>query len=555
MSMGAHIFRFFKAVPLCACAAWACINASGCSKHQTPAEIAAAKKILLIGNAADPEGLDPALTTGLAEFKILSALFEGLVTADSDTLEIKPAAAKSWKIEEGGTLYTFKLDPKSKWSNGDKVTAQDFVFAWRRALNPAIAAEYATMLYPVKNAQPIHQGKADPSTLGAKALDDETLQVKLERPTSYFLSLLYHNVYFPLHKPTLEKFNAANSRNAEWTRAKNIVSNGAFTLEKWNINDKVSLKKNQNFRAAEKIKLNGIKFFPISNINTEDRAFRAGQLHITESIAPMRLKSIKRDMPQCLKNSPMFGTYYYVFNTRRAPLDNALVRRALSMAIDRNAIIENFLRGGQAAAYSFIPKNCGKYSSKKAEIKEDVEEAKKLLAQAGYPDGKDFPVLKLTYNTSEQHKPIAEAIQQMWKENLGIDVELYNLSWPAYLDARKRRDFDIARASWVADFDAPENFLENFSSDCGLNHSGFSDKQFDKHLRAAKTQESQSGNIKEIEAAEMRLMKESPLMPIYFYSRINLVSPKVSNWYTNPLDYHNWQEVDLKATNKEGETK
>lgn len=530
---------------LCAPAAFC----ASCSERETPAEKAAEEKILLIGNAADPATLDPTLATGVTESKILNGLFEGLVTADTSTLEVKPAVAKSWEISEDGLTYTFYLDEKAKWSDGSRVTAGDFVFAMRRAVNPVMGSEYVSMLMPIKNARKIASGETkDFSILGATAISDDILKIELEEPVPYFLSMLYHGIYFPLPQKTLEKFGAAENRDALWTRPQNMVSNGPFTLAKWNINDKVSIRKNPLYRDAESIKINGVDFFPISNINTEDRAFRAGQLHITESVAPTRMDAIKRDMPQNLRRDDWLGVYYYLINTRRPPLDDARVRKALALAIDRKAIIDTFLKAGQNPATSFVPQNCDGYVlDGESKIHEDIAKAKKLLAEAGYPGGKGFPNIRLTYNTSELHKPIAEAIQQMWKKNLGVTVEMYNLSWPAYLAARREGDFDIARASWVGDFAAPESFLQVFESDSGLNHSGFASKKYDELIKEAADSKSRAGRLEKLAAAERELMDAMPVMPIYFYAKVYLISPDVKGWNANLLDYHNFKNVRLEG--------
>lgn len=529
-----------------------CAALSACSKTSTQAEDAARRGVLLMGNSADPESLDPALATGFSEMRILNALFEGLVRADTKTLEPKPAVAKSWKISDDGLHYTFFLDPRAKWSDGEPVLARDFVFAWRRALNPSIASEYASMLYSVKNARAIAKGEErDFSKLGVRAPDAQTLEVELERPCGYFVSTLYNAVFFPLPQRVLEKFGADKFPNAVWTKPENIVSNGAFVLEKWRINDKVRVAKNPLFRDADAVKLNAIEFFPISNLNTEDRAFRAGQLHITDSVCPHRVGNILRENPAILRRAPWLGVYYYLFNTRVKPFDDWRVRKALSLAIDRRAIIDSVLRSGQSEAYAFVPDGCGgMHTSDEIEKSGDVRRARELLAQAGYPDGRGFPKIRITYNVSEQHKPIAEAVQNMWRKNLGIEAELYNLSWPAYLAARRARDFEVARASWVGDFAEPENFLDLFSSGNPLNHSGWKNADFDALLSRASRAKTKSGRLKLLRDAEVLMTSRAPVMPIYFYSKVYLISPMLKNWDSNLLDYHDYKGVYLDATAK-----
>lgn len=545
--MADKIIGIFKGAAAVSAAAFLCAACVSCGGRETPARKAAERGILLMGNAADPASLDPALSTGLSEFKILSGLFEGLVGADSRTLRPIPAVAKTWKISGDGKKYTFYLDESAKWSDGSQVVAGDFVFAWRRVVNPRLGAEYASLMFPIKNARAINSGEiSDLSALGVRAVSDRVLEVELEEPTPYFLSLLYHNVYFPVSKKNLEKFNAAQTRDSLWTRPKNMVCNGAFTLDYWSINEKVSVRKNPAYRDAKNIFLNGVDYLPISNINTEDRAFRAGQLHITDSIAPSRIDAVKRGSPETLRRDDWLGVYYYMFNTRKPPFDDVRVRRAFAMSVDRRLIIDSFLKAGQKSAYSFVPDNCDGYILEKSrKIKFDVSAARKLLAEAGYPGGKGFPRVRLTYNTSEQHKPIAEAVQQMWKKNLGVEVELYNLSWPAYLAARREGDFEIARSSWVGDFAAPESFLQNFESASGLNHTGFSDARYDSLLRAAALSKERSQRLENLADAEALMLESAPIVPLYFYARVYRISPMVENWTSNLLDYHDYKGVRL----------
>lgn len=539
--------RGIRAALAAAFAACITVSATGCGKRETPAETAARNGILLVGNAADPASLDPSLATGSSEIRILRGLFEGLVRADTKTLEVRPAAAKSWTVSDDGLTYRFKIDKNAKWSDGSPVSARDFEYAWKRALNPALGAEYASMLHAIKNARPYNAGEiGDASKVGVRAISDSELEVELERPVPYFESMLYHSAFFPLPRKTLEKFGATDRRDTRWTRPENMVCNGPFTLVKWSINDKISLRANPHYRARESLKLKGADFFPISNINTEDRAFSAGQLHITDSVAPPRLPAALAAAPQTVRRDRWLGVYYYLFNTRRPPLDDPRVRRALSLSIDRRAIIDSFLKAGQDAAGNFVPSGCGGYVPPRGES-ENIALAKKLLAEAGYPDGKNFPRIRISYNTSEQHKPIAESVQQMWRKNLGINAELFNLSWPAYLAARREGDFDVARSSWVGDFDAPENFLDLFHSASGLNHSGYKSAEYDALLTRARSAKTRPERMRLLAEAEAKMLADAPVMPIYFYSRVFRISPLVRGWDANALDYHNFLGVSLEA--------
>lgn len=522
------------------CAIFLC----ACTRN-TPASNGVESKTLLIGNSADPSSLDPSLISGLPEFKILCALFEGLLSADSKTLEPIPAAAKSWKKE--GLRYTFNIRENAVWSDGQKLKASDFVFAFKRILNPALAAEYSNFLDSIKNAKAIREGKMPQDKLGAYALDDSTLVIELEYDCPHFLNLLSHTSFFPLPEHILKKFDAVASRNAIWMRPENAVSNGAFVLTEYKINEKIRVEKSKTYWDKENVKLNAIEFLPISNIYTEDRAFRAGQIHITDSIAPTRLDAIRKNSPQFLRIADFLGVYYYSFNTSRPPLDNPDVRQALSIAIPRESIIKNFLNGGQKPAYSFVPPSVSKTYSPNSEVPRDLKLAKKLLAQAGYPNGKNFPKIKITYNTSELHRPIAEAIQASWKEHLGIEVELYNLSWPAYNSARKSRDFDITRSSWIADYLSPETFLTLFLSNSYNNYYSFKSTSFDSLIEKAKTSSKEDAqNL--FKKAEEELISKAVIAPIYFYTRVHLVDTRVKNWDENPLDYRNYKAIDLQES-------
>ncbi len=535
------IFQQIVLVFLCA------MMSISCGK-ETNASASARQGVLLIGNSADPATLDPSFTTGLVESKILAALFEGLVALDTKTLKPIPAVAESWAISADGKTYTFKIRKDAIWSDGAKLTAEDFAYSFRRTLNPSLGAEYASMLFVIKNAESFYSGKnSDSSSLGIKAQGDE-LVMELSAPLGedYFLSMLAHSVFSPLPKHLLENFNASKTRNAEWTKPKNMVSNGPFVLKKWSVNDCVFVEKNQLYWDRENVFLNGIKFLPISNINTEEKAFRSGMLHATNSVAPSRIDFIRKNAPETLSISDWLGTYYYIFNTKDPALQDVKVRKALTISIDREALIENFLRGKQTAAYNFVPDHCGGFKTKKY-FSYNVEEAKKLMKEAGFEGGKNFPKIRLAYNTSEQHKPIAEAIQQMWKQSLNVDAELYNLSWPAYLDMRKRRDFQIIRAGWTADFNAPETFLNVFLSQSGLNHSGFSSKAYDTFLAQAMCAKDNTERFKNLSLAEDELFKEYPILPIYFYTRIFQISPLLEGYNTNLLDYQNFKRLRFRA--------
>lgn len=519
---------------------------TGCGERVTPVDRANEEQILLKANGADPATLDPQLATGVIEFEILLALFEGLMRPNPVTLEPEPAVAERYEVSDDAKRYLFHFRKDAKWSNGDPITAHDFEFSYKRILAPNFGSQYAYMLFPIENAAAFNSGEiTDFSEVGVKALDDYRLQIDLESPTPYFLSLILHLSWYPVHPPTILKHGKMDELGTRWTRPGNMVSNGPFYLKKWNVNDDLVVSRNTNYWDNDSVTLNGIHFLPIDNLNTEERAFRAGQVHITKSIPLSKVTSYRESGNPDLRINPYLGIYYYTVNTTKPPLDKIDVRRALSMAIDRESITENILRGGQLPAFHFTPPDTGGYTTE-YKVKENIEEAQRLLAEAGYPEGKGFPEIELLYNSSESHKLIAEAIQQMWKKNLGINVSLLNQDWKVYLTSRKQKDYDVARASWIGDFVDPINFLDLMASYSGNNHTGWASEAFDGLLDQASRTADPQERFSLLQKAEAMALEEMPVIPIYFYMSVYLVNPAVQGWHPNILDWHPYQSVSLK---------
>lgn len=521
---------------------------SGCDLGPTNVEQGNLEQILHLGNGTEPQDLDPHIVTGVTEHNIISALLEGLVGENPETLEPVPGMAEYWVVSADGREYTFFIRDQAKWSNGDPVTAQDFAWSWQRMLSPALAAEYAYQLYPIKNARAFNKGELlSFSEVGVKAVDNKTLEVVLEHPTPYFLSLLAHYSTFPVHPPTILKFGEMDERGSAWTRPGNFVSNGPFTLKSWRLNYIIEVEKNPHYWDAETVKLAGIRFYPIDNIQTEERMFRTGALHASSTTPSEKIEVYQSKSPHLISISPYLGTYFYRFNVTRPPLDDPRVRLALSLAVDRQAIIDAVTKGGQIPAYSFTPPNTQGYFPPKSPVSYDLEHGRALLAEAGFSEGQGFPELELLYNTSDGHRRIAEAIQQMWKKGLGIDVRLVNTDWKVYLSRTNQLDYDISRAGWIGDYPDPNTFLDMMLSDGGNNRTGWRNNDYDELIERAATLTNQKERYQAFEQAEMILDREAPLLPIYTYTRVALRDPSVKNWFPNILDHHPYKYVYLQS--------
>ncbi len=516
---------------------------SGCGRRETRVQQGDREGVLHFGNLSEPASLDPHLVTGVSEHNVISALLEGLTAEDPVTLEPVPGAAERWEVSDDGRRYTFHLWPDGRWSNGDPVTAADFVFAYRRILTPALGAPYAYMLHGIVNAEAYNRGESsDFDQVGVKALDAATLEITLREPIPYLLSILSHYSWFPVHPPTILAHGAIGDIGTGWTAA--YVGNGPFVLEEQQVNKHIRVRKSETYRDRDRVALNAIVFYPIGDHTIEERAFRAGQLHVTGTIPADRIDHYQRNRPEVLRLEPYLGCYYYLFNTTRPPLDNPDVRRALALAVDRESITRNITRGGETPAYHFTPPGTGGYTATNI-LAGTAEEARSLLAAAGFPGGKGFPVLRLLYNTADAHARLAEALQQMWKRELGIDIELVNMEWKVYIEQTQNGDYDIARAGWIGDYLDPNSFLDLWVTGGGNNRTRWSSPSYDTLIREAARTPDRDQRHARFQQAEGILMREMPIMPLYFYRSKSLVQPSVRGWHPNLLDHHPWKHISL----------
>ena len=522
---------------------------ASCAAGESNVESGNREGILHYGNGAEPQGLDPHIVTGVPENHIVSALFEGLTSKNPYTLEPEPGVAQRWEISDDGLVYIFHLNPEARWSNGDTVVAADFVWSWQRALSPVMGNQNAYMLFPVKNAEEYATGKLENfNEVGIRAIDAHTLRIELNAPTPFFLQLLDHYSTFPVHRPTLEKFGKGTDRFTPWTRVENLVGNGPFVLTEWKLNRRIKVQRSPTYWDRDKVRLNGVVFYPTENVATEERMFRAGQLHYTGTIPLDKIPVYKAMENSPYVNAPYLGTYYYLLNTQAAPLDDVRVRKALAKSINRRQLIDSVMHGINEPAYSITPPDTLGYFPPKL-LEYDVDLARQLLAEAGYPNGEGWPGLELLYNTHEAHRKIAVALQQMWKDTLNIDITLANQEWKVYLDTVDQMNFQMARRGWIGDYVDANNFLDLFLCGGGNNSTGFCDAEFDDMVqRQAPRATSREERYAIFYAAETRLMEAVPIIPIYTYSSNHLIHPSVKGMPSNLMDSLNLKYVWLEAT-------
>jgi oligopeptide transport system substrate-binding protein len=506
-------------------------------------------KTLLFHAGSEPRTLDPQLNQGVPEGKILNCLFEGLVINDpSDNTKQLPGAAEKWEHNDDLTEWTFHLRKNGRWSNGDPLTAQDFVFSFKRELTPEVAAPFSDFLFVLKGAEAFFKGKTrDFSTVGVKALDAYTLQLELSGPTPYLLSSLTNYFWYPVHQATLLRFGGISDRTSKWTLPGNMVNNGPFILKTWRKNDVIEVVKNPYYYDQAAVKLNGVNFYSIEDLNTVDRAFQAGQLHLTNEVALPDVPLYRREHPDLIRIDPAYIAYFYRFNVSQKPFDNPKVRMALNLAIDREALVNNLLRAKQKPATGLTPPGLASYPALDL-IHYDPEKARQLLAEAGYPNGAGFPSsLNILINTSESHRQIAEAIQQMFRQELNISVGIENQEWKVYIDSMNRTNFSIIRGGWASGIADPVGFLQIWTTGNPNNCTNWSNPAYDKLINQAAATADPTQRLALLRQAETILLQEGPLLPIYWYTRTYLLDPSVQNWHPVLLDSHPPKLLDLEA--------
>ena len=503
--------------------------------------------VLNIGNLGEPKALDPHIVTGIAEERILSALFEGLVNLDLRTLEPLPGVAEAWGLSHDGTRYTFYLRGDARWSNGDPVTAKDFVYAWRRILTPGLAAEYAYLLYPIVNAEAFNTGTlTDFDAVGVKALDDRTLSVTLRAPTPYFLSMQIHFPWYPIRQKTIEAHGAIDARDTAWTRPGNLVGNGPYALAAWTPNDTISVVRNPNYWDAARVKIDEVRFHAVSSPITEERMFRAGELDLTYTAPLTKIAAYREKEPELIRIDPYLATEFIRFNIGRAPFDDIRVRRAFSLAVDRQRLVDHVLKGGQRPASAFTPPETAGYTGPEGP-KYDPNRARALLAEAGYPDGRGFPPVEFLYDTGDNQRIYSETLQSMWKAELGVEVSLANQDVKTWLASLIGLNYQFARSYWVGDYVDPSNFLEMFYGNSGNNRTGFRSDEYEALLRHAAVTLDATERNNTFRQAEAILLESAAIAPVYYWTRPYLASPRLKGLHANVLGRIAFKELELAS--------
>jgi len=528
----------------------------GCDERERPVDVAARERILLVNNGGEPSALDPQLVTGVTEIRLMLALFEGLVRYDPETLEPRPAIAERWEVSQDGLRWTFYLRKNARWSDGRAITSADFIFSYQRLLSPKLASPCASLFFsPVKNASAFARGEiSDFSQVGFSAPDAGTLSVELSRPCPYFLSLVCHPSWSVVPAHVILKFGKMDERSTLWTRSENFVGSGPFRLKTWRVAYRIEVEKNPFYHDAENVWLNGIRFDALEDQFAEERAFRDGQYHVTNTVPPARVAVLRERGDEALRLDPYLSTAFVRVNCTRAPLNDVRVRRALSLALDRDALAERVMRAGEMPAWSLVPAMHGfpDFSSEKKRRSREAEiaEARALLAEAGFPDGNGFPEISYLFNTSDGAQFFAQAIQEMWRKNLGIRVSLKNQEYKVYRVSMERGDYDLARSAWSADFADPTTFLDLFSGVSNMNWTGWRDARYDQLLEEASRERSPKIRAEKLRSAEKILADAVPVIPTVYNRNKFLIRPEVCGWFPNPLDIHPYNGVSIRAESK-----
>lgn len=490
-------------------------------------------QVFRFGNGAEPERLDPGLISGQPDGRIARCLYEGLLISDPRTLEPLPGQAQRWEISEDRRTYIFHLRPGLLWTNGQPVRAQDFEWSWKRVLDPKTASRYAGLLSVIENAEAYNKGEfQDAARVGIRAMDDSTLVVHLAEPDPVFLYRVTYYTFLPVYRPAIERWGD------RWTRPEHIVSNGPFTLHRHQWRAVIEMERNPRYWDAAHVRLERILAYPVDDKTTLTNMYKAGIIDWEPSgYIPAPFLPFMKGYAD-FRTGFQHAVYFYSINTKKPPLDNVWVRRALAQSLDRATIAGKVLKGTRPPWGLFCPSGYEGYHPP-APMTYDLAKAREDLTRAGFPGGKGFPKIEILFNTDEDHRRIAEAVQAMWKQGLGIRVGLENQEWGTYLDnVTQLRYNGVARRSWIGDYPDPSTFLDCFRTGDGNNRTGWSNAQYDALLREAQKEPDAARRLELLSRAEKILLDEAPVIPIYHYVTNELVKPYVRGLYPTTLDFH-----------------
>lgn len=501
----------------------------------TGSDPAADGMVLRRGNSAEPATLDPHRAKGIPANNILRDLYEGLVGEAPDG-SLTPGAAARWDISADGLTYTFHIRDNARWSNGTPLTAQDFVYSLRRIVTPDTGSSFADILTPIQNAAAIIAGEAPPESLGVAALDEKTLRITLAAPTPYFLALLTDASAYPVYRPAIEQYGDA------FVRPGRLVSNGAYQLADWRPQAHLTLTRNPHYWNNAATKIDTVRYFPLPDQAAELARYRAGELDITYTVPLEQLPWIREYFAEELKIAPWLGVFYLGLNTSRPPLDDARLRQALAMAVDRQVLTAAITAGGEQPAYGWVPP-VNNYTSQQAAWAalpraEQLALAKRLYREAGYDPAHPLQ-LELLYNTHRDYKRIAEAVASMWRDALGVQITLVNQEWKVYLQTRADlAQTQVFRAGWIGDYNDANAFAEILACTHGLNDTGYCNPEYDALLTRAASEQDPSTRRAVLEKAERLLLRDMPVIPLYFYATRRLVKPAIGGYQANIMDHH-----------------
>lgn len=526
--------QFLIVAPLVACAL--ALTLAACGKRETSVDRATRENTLLVSAGAGLTDLDPQLATSVGEFNVLLAFFEGLTDLDPATLAPVPGVAERWETSTDGLVWTFHLSASARWSDGRPLFARDFVASWRRLLSPSLASDYANLLYCVVGAESFHRERtADFGQVGVRARDDLILELRLAHPTPELPALLALPPLFPVPVHVIEATGAPDRRGNPWTKPATFVGNGPFRLTRWQYGQQIDAVRSPTYREAAAVRLAAVRFQLTENLETEERMFRTGQLHVVSALATGRVAEWRKRQSAALRTVPYFGTDFLRLNTSRPPLDDPRVRRALALAVDRDQLAARVLLGTKSPAPTLVPPGFPGYASPSGQSTQ-LREARRLLAEAGFPEGRGMRPLQLLYNSSDQHRVVFEAIQEMWHRDLGVRIELANQEDKMVRQNRKLGEYDLVRSSWTADYSDPLTFLDIFTGTSGNNHTRWSSAEYDRLIADARGVSEPAARNASLARAEALLLWESPIIPLYHYTNFYLVHPHVRGWSGNPMD-------------------